>query len=241
MSEAEGDILCSTCGARNQIPATKEGALTCQGCGKPLPSRSRPSLRLVADNPAIGRASAPPVRPAISRWTSFIIALGLAFGAALGTLLFTMQQHGGFHFAASLLQAVEKKALPKPVAQTPGLVYNRSGHNGEGPFTIVTLPGANYFVKLVDRRTGKDTIGIYVIGGRRMEVKIPSGSYELRVASGDLWYGEGAWFGVATQFEASNDLFDFRRLDYSTSGYIVELYDRPDGNLEMHPIRAADF
>ncbi len=241
MSEAESGILCSSCGAGNQVPAAMEGTLTCRSCGRPLPNPARPPLRLVADNPAVGHAPAPPIRPAISRQTSFVIALGLAFGAIAGTLLFTLQQHGGFHLVADLLRPAQEPPARRPVAQTPGLVFNRSGHNVEAPFKIVTLPGANYFVKLVNRKTGADTIGIYVVGGTPIEVKVPPGSYELRVATGDAWYGEGEWFGNETQFQASHDVFDFQRTDNGTSGFTVELFDKPNGNLEMHPIRAADF
>jgi len=129
----------------------------------------------------------------------------------------------------------------KPQPAKPGILFNNSGLEGIAPFEIVTSPGANYFVKLVDFLSDEGTVGIFVRGGQRIEVNVPLGLYEMRYASGDKWYGVEHLFGPETVYSKSDQLFDFNSNGQQINGYTVELIKQASGNLKTREIGAADF
>lgn len=132
---------------------------------------------------------------------------------------------------------------PEPVAIRPGIVWNRTGRAGAAPFEVVTQPGANYFLKLVDADTGADQVAIYAIGGRRLEVSVPTGRYKLKYAAGQTWYGEKIFFGPEenTLFSASPTTFQFKRTGTGYEGYTVELIIQQGGNMSTRRIPREQF
>lgn len=109
------------------------------------------------------------------------------------------------------------------------------------PLEIVTRAGTNYFVKLVDANTGVAVEFMLIRGGDRLEVLMPLGTYELRYATGETWYGEELLFGPATRYSRADAPFQFRNNGYQYEGYTVELYLQAGGNLDLDSISASQF
>jgi hypothetical protein len=129
----------------------------------------------------------------------------------------------------------------QPVYQQPGLLFNQTGRPPLAPLEIVSAAGNDYFVKLVDLATGRDAVGIYVRGGRAEEVLIPLGSYEMRYAAGETWYGLRDLFGPKTAYSKANTTFNFTMDRGAYSGYTVELIRQVNGNLSTSTIGPEQF
>nr|WP_326184903.1 hypothetical protein [uncultured Oscillibacter sp.] len=117
---------------------------------------------------------------------------------------------------------------------------------GVAPLTVNTLPGDNdnYYVYLQPSGNhGKllSGMGFYVVSGESAEVSVPLGNYELYYATGSVWYGEDVLFGEDTSYYKCVGLFDFYEDDQGYSGWSVDLYSVPSGNLDTKSISAEDF
>lgn len=132
-----------------------------------------------------------------------------------------------------------------PVAIAHGLVQPPR-EEAVAPLGIHTSPGKNFYLKLVECSQGCDgpqtgAMTIYVIGGRYFETLVPLGVYELRYAAGGTWYGTEGRFGPETIYAKADSLFDFYLDGDSYVGYTVELILQADGNMEVEPIKGAEF
>ena len=74
-------------------------------------------------------------------------------------------------------------------------------------------------------------------GETASDMDVPTGTYELRYASGDSWYGETDLFGPSTSYSKAESFFTFG----NGSGYTVELYKQVNGNLHTNSIDKDDF
>lgn len=59
-------------------------------------------------------------------------------------------------------------------------MYNRTGRPPPAPLELVTKPGHDYYVKLVEMPSGRDAVGIYVVGGHRMNGLLALTSFDMR-------------------------------------------------------------
>lgn len=129
---------------------------------------------------------------------------------------------------------IPKQPLPATgVYRSPGYATNT------GPLTIRTRYGSgNFYAKLVDPSTGYTRMAIFIRNGEiASDMDVPAGTYELRYASGDSWYGETELFGSSTSYSKAESLFTFG----NGSGYTVELYKQVNGNLHTNSIDKDDF
>ena len=92
-------------------------------------------------------------------------------------------------------------------------------------------------MKVVNSSTGSTILDLFVEGGRSVEIKIPSGTYEIRYATGKDWYGYQYLFGPETAYSKTNRNFSF---SYG-SGYELTLYKVVNGNLSTSTIHPEDF
>ncbi|GEM_PF-1782142 len=134
----------------------------------------------------------------------------------------------------------------KPPFQQPQIpvghgVLSKTYSSGVAPLGIQTRAGTNYFIKLVNTATDQAILTAYLVGGRLFEVDVPLGTYEIRYAAGDIWYGPQYLFGPETVYSKADELFHFTFDGYQYSGYTVELILQAYGNLETSQIRAEDF
>ena len=114
-------------------------------------------------------------------------------------------------------------------------------YSGVAPLQIKTRAGKNYYIKVVDTSNNQPALTAYVVGGRHFEVDMPLGTYELRYAAGDSWFGLTHYFGPQTTFSKTNELFHFTSNGYQYSGYTIELILQTNGNLRTVNINGTDF
>ena len=118
-----------------------------------------------------------------------------------------------------------------------GGLYGTGGYY-TSPLQITTplYGGDDYFVKLVNTRTG-GTVGIYVRSGATTTVDVPDGTYSVRYATGSQWYGTRFLFGLDAHYSRANRDFTFS----NGGGYTLTLQKVAHGNLHTSPMSARDF
>jgi hypothetical protein len=128
------------------------------------------------------------------------------------------------------------KPLPKS-----GTFWTGSSATRQAPFKITTPRDGFYYLKLVDYGTGRDVIAIFIDGGDSIEVDVPLGIFELRYASGQIWYGRQFLFGPGTQYAKGETPLSFSIVGSYASGNQVTLYKVANGNFETSSITASEF
>jgi len=126
-----------------------------------------------------------------------------------------------------------------PVFISHGIIQ-KSHQRGLAPLSIKTSDGSNYYVKLVDL-TGNIVLSFYIVGGQYFKTKVPLGNFELRYASGKVWYGFQHLFGPETVYAKTDSDFEFRSDGNRYIGYTVELIRQVGGNLRTRRISPANF
>lgn len=99
----------------------------------------------------------------------------------------------------------------------------------------------HHYIKLVNLLDDKDILTAFVRGATTLEIEVPLGRYELRYTVGETWFGENFLFGPNTIFGKANKIFEFKQHGDKVSGYSVELFLQPYGNLRTQEISAFDF
>ena len=130
----------------------------------------------------------------------------------------------------------------EPSQPTPnhGTTWANDNLSRPAPLTIETRPGRNYYIKLVST-SGRPVLHAFIHGGRTADLTAPLGSYRLRYAAGETWYGPEHLFGPDTIYSEADAMFNFTE-DYSGySGYTVELILQTGGNLSTRTIDASRF
>lgn len=127
-------------------------------------------------------------------------------------------------------------ALEQPFPASGSIRMFRSVDRNS-PFEIKSVYGANYLLKLVDWNTKAPVMTIFVRGGQTTEVDVPSGTYEIRYASGTTWYGEAHLFGPGTSCSKADSKFSFS----PGNGYTITLYKVANGNLHTSYMSANEF
>lgn len=132
---------------------------------------------------------------------------------------------------------------PSRLPPTGKLKENRIAVMGyAAPLTILTRANEyHYFVKLVDWTEGTTEMTYFIRSGETLKVGIPLGSYKIKYAAGQQWYGESLLFGPETIYSEADNKFDFALHDNNLSGYTVELILQPNGNLRTKRISPAEF
>lgn len=245
------DIIarCPRCGARNRVPAGM--ARTAAMCGK----CHLPLFREPAEEPHV-RADGPPgpgTRGAAHEGHRYRILAVLTIGGAILVFLWSGPETEGPtvpgappspEAGPTVDPEAGAEALPagRP-PPAPGILVDLTGRMPRAPLTIVTSAGADYYVKLVDARTGADAVIIYVHGGQKLDVEVPVGKYIMRYASGTVWRGPEHLFGPGhlTSYNEATAVFDFKISDGYAHGYTVELIRQPDGNLGTRRIEPSEF
>jgi hypothetical protein len=123
-----------------------------------------------------------------------------------------------------------------------GKVWRKGGGDPLAPLEIRTQgPERHYFVKVVDRNTGAAVAMMFVRGGQSAETLIPLGTYRIRYATGAVWYGQEFLFGPETSYSEAAEEFSFVDEGDQVSGYTLELFLQPDGNLQTNRISPVEW
>lgn len=104
------------------------------------------------------------------------------------------------------------------------------------PFTVETASGVNYFVKLEDE-FGRPVRAYFVKGGSTISYKVPTGTFNLKYATGHSWCSESSYFGAASSFHRADDAFTFD----PRHGWTVRLIRKKGGNLRTRTITKDQF
>ena len=116
-----------------------------------------------------------------------------------------------------------------------------TGRERLAPFQIKSSTGANYLIKLDDSRTGAAVQTIFIRGGSTVDVDVPLGTYTVKYASGDKWYGYTHLFGPNASYSKAVSLFTFYISANKYMGHTITLYKVPGGNLHIGKIDADEF
>lgn len=135
--------------------------------------------------------------------------------------------------AAAPLASADAKSPADPT-QKGGLMWNRSGLPAVFPLQVKTPPGPDYFLTLIDVKTGDPALAAYIKGGKFFKVLVPPGVFRLRFATGNVWQGEDDLFGPGRKtqhFELRDPLtFEIRGIGIK-AGHVVSLLGRQPGEL----------
>jgi hypothetical protein len=74
-----------------------------------------------------------------------------------------------------------------------------------------------------------------------VSTKVPLGSYKIKYAVGNQWYGERYLFGPETSYYMADKRFDFELRGDHIRGYSIDLLLQLNGNLQAKPISPKDF
>jgi hypothetical protein len=152
------------------------------------------------------------------------IPLGWWLGAAcfLGIGLFALSQ-GSSSVKTSAARTPEPTQC---VAQEPltigGIlrVYDTVNQPVLTHWTINAGYGADYFVKLVELRTGLPKVAYFVRGGQSLTTDVPIGAFAIKHASGKNWCGEQQYFGPGTVFQKGTNTVFFEE-DHTYTLYLT--------------------
>lgn len=129
---------------------------------------------------------------------------------------------------------------PKPMPSN-GTWWKYTSEELIAPLQISVSEGRHYYVKLTDALTDEKVLTIFVRSGATVEVQVPTGSYNLKYAIGETWYGHKHHFGDKTRYMEADDVFDFKIVGQEVRGHRIELIVQRGGNLPTNSIPESEF
>jgi len=139
--------------------------------------------------------------------------------------------------APLLLSKPEFSEPPLPLPATGASWSYFTGEAAE-PFEFVTRSGTvNYWIKIVNTYSDQMVMTFFIRNGERTEVKVPLGTYEVRYATGQTWYGRTHLFGPTTSYHRADDTFHFD----GRHSWQIQLYAQINGNLRTEEIKPEEF
>ena len=120
----------------------------------------------------------------------------------------------------SSLTVASSRELPLPPS---GEARDYSGEARRAPLAITCSPGFNYLLRLTYSKIDASVMTVVVRGGDTAKVNAPMGTYILKYAMGDKWYGYGALFGPTTRFNRTDAYVTLRENGAQIEGCSVTL------------------
>jgi hypothetical protein len=139
---------------------------------------------------------------------------------------------------------IQIQAFTAPEQSLPANGHVRPPVNASetAPFRILTTGnGTHYFLKLEESGTGRAALTVFVRSGHQVDMRVPFGTYVVKYASGQKWYGYKHLFGPDTAYTKADSTFAFRREGNQIKGFSITLYTVEGGNLSTLPIKPNDF
>lgn len=90
---------------------------------------------------------------------------------------------------------------------------------------------------MVDATSDAPVLTVFVRDGDSIDIEVPLGVMKMRYAIGDTWYGDRYLFGPETTYAEADSLLTFAVQGEQVSGYTIELFLQPNGNLREREIR----
>lgn len=222
-------IICPDCFQKNIVPDSVSNHLpSCRKCNKNL-------SRVKSDD-----------KKNYGIWFNHIVlAIRLV---ALGVAIWYLSTSGFFSYIFSLMEntsepelALNDIQLQEVPVMMNGTIDVYTNQPRVAPLEIETSGSGYYFVKLVKTGTDQTIMTIFTHAGQSVTTEVPLGSYDVKYASGENWYGYDNLFGTETVYSKANSVFSFQDTGSQISGYTITLYEVMDGNLSTSKISASDF
>lgn len=119
---------------------------------------------------------------------------------------------------------------------------NQSNLQGEAPLQVRVPYGSDhYYIKLENPYTKQEIASYFIRSGSTLNIHLPIGTYAIKYAYGQQWYGTDDLFGPNTQYAKANQYFEFRFDGYQYNGYSIELIKQVNGNLQTSSIDPNQF
>jgi hypothetical protein len=132
------------------------------------------------------------------------------------------------------VQSAELQAEPLP----PTGAFDTSSSTSRTAIIVRTRKdGPHTFVKIA-REDGTEAARGFIRAGEKHTFKLPFGTYILKTARGEQWFGEDFLFGPETTYGRADDKFP---LQQRGDQWTVELIPQRQGNLREVPISASQF
>ena len=146
--------------------------------------------------------------------------------------------------AVAAREAIALKSLEQPLPLSGP--YSIPGNAWYSRDSFPTLkvnnsPEVNTLLKLYRQSSKTELMSIFIRAGDSVEVAVPPGTYVVKVASGNTWYGEPIWFGRDTSYGKLDSIFTFSIEGGNLRGHELTLKLLKDGNLTQTKISANDF
>ena len=158
--------------------------------------------------------------------------------ARLMTVDEVIQRHGG---QMPTSQRVVSPSYPEQPLPLSGSVQVYTMAERIAPFEIKAARGNNYLLKLVVAGTDTPVLTVFVRSGTTVEIEVPLGTYEVRYAAGQTWYGYEHFFGENTAYTKADKSFTFEVVGNEINGFTITLYKVAHGNLTTSSISANEF
>jgi len=136
---------------------------------------------------------------------------------------------------------VTKFTVPEQPLPYSGIVRNYTTSEKIAPLEIDAAIGNHYLVRLADAFTNAPVLDVFVCSGTKVNIDVPLGTFEIRYACGDSWYGYEHLFGPDTSYSKAEKKFKFEIIGNQVSGFTITLYEVVDGNLQTSTIRPDEF
>jgi hypothetical protein len=227
-------VTCKNCGAQNRVGEVPSGSMAiCGSCRSVLGSIESP------------RAPKHTAKISGAAW-AWIVIFGIGLVVWITESSSSSSRKDSNYSSSSsrqLTQTPPKPAFTEPKQPLPphGKITWFSAGDPIAPLEIRSSKGSNYLVKLSDYYSGRAVVSVFVQGGRTVNLDVPIGTYKIKYASGENWYGTTHLFGPDTSYSKADSSFDFRVIGDQISGYTLTLYKVVDGNLQTTPITPDEF
>ena len=122
-----------------------------------------------------------------------------------------------------------------------GMTVVSSGERPVARFAVSAGLDSHYWIKLVDGSTGNPAVALFVRAGDKAEIRVPLGTYVVKYACGQKWYGTTHLFGPDTSYSKVPHPVSFYVEGDMVHGCSLTLHKVVNGNLRTETISASEF
>lgn len=134
---------------------------------------------------------------------------------------------------------VRSEMIKDSVTEPKTCVLAGTSDSSKGMAFKIHTP-ANYdshYIKIIDTSTGEPFMKIYIREGDTITVYLPVGSYRIRYATGEHWYGYDELFGTDGEYFKFNEVVSIKK----DTKYTLTLYRESESNLTTSVLDYGEF
>lgn len=175
-------------------------------------------------------------------FTIICCAAVFGFGAYNNGLLFNNLNNPSVNEVINEPDPVDTFNEPPVEFPQTGIYKLNTSSESIAPLTIKTdATVGNYFIKLTDVGTNIDVVTLFIKYGETASLNVPLGTYKIKSATGDVWYGDEFLFGPLTNYSEIRDLISFTKDGNQINGCTLTLIGQIDGNLPTDTINKDNW